>query len=473
MPIVPLPQFEADLAELQEEDRKLYEAMKAPKTLVVRFGAMKLVGEYPYDGEAKPGCGSKLVVKTHRGTELAEMLTSTCPNSGCGKSVSRKEILKYVENSGGKDYPFFSEGRVLRVATRDDLDRQAKIEQSRHALRLQARHAIEGVNSAVKIVDVEPLLGGERLTVFYTSEERVEVLPIVQRLQKSLGGRVDLRHVGARDEARITADYEKCGQYCCCKNFLKVLKPVSMKSAKVQKATLDPLKISGRCGRLMCCLRYEDETYDELRKRLPHKKTRVGTPEGDGIVIDSQILTQLVLVRLDAPNPDGTPQDVAVPVENLTDPVHAVAPPITPPPSREGFRDGPRRDSRPTAREGPREPQRDRPRDQPREGPREDRRPPQAQGGGHPAPKPPPRPQSDRHAPAPGKPQQPPAGQRPPPPRNEIDEIMESLDSGDDAPRPAPSDDGAGRRRRRRRRRGGPPGDGGPPGGNAPRGPGA
>jgi hypothetical protein len=83
-----------------------------------------------------------------------------------------------------------------------------------------------------------------------------------------------MRHVGCRDEARLTADYEKCGQYCCCKNFLKVLKPVSMKSAKIQKATLDPLKISGRCGRLMCCLRYEDETYDELRKKLPKKKSR-------------------------------------------------------------------------------------------------------------------------------------------------------------------------------------------------------
>jgi hypothetical protein len=123
-----------------------------------------------------------------------------------------------------------------------------------------------------------------------------------------------MRQVGARDEARITADYERCGQYCCCKNFLKVLKPVSMKSAKTQKATLDPLKISGRCGRLMCCLRYEDETYEDLRKRLPHRKSRVGTPDGDGIVIDTQILTQLALVRLD----NGT--DIAVAVENLSEP---------------------------------------------------------------------------------------------------------------------------------------------------------
>src|SRR5690606_33500939 len=147
------------------------------------------------------------------------------------------------------------------------------------------------------------------------------------RLEKLAQTRVDIKQVGARDEARITADYERCGQYCCCKNFLKVLKPVSMKSAKTQKATLDPLKISGRCGRLMCCLRYEDETYEELRKRLPHRKSRVGTPDGDGSVIATQTLTQWALVRLD----NGT--DIAVPVENLTEPGLAQAPPPPPPPA--------------------------------------------------------------------------------------------------------------------------------------------
>src|SRR5690606_33298299 len=119
----------------------------------------------------------------------------------------------------------------------------------------------------------------------------------------------------------LTADYERCGQHCCCKQFLKVLKPVSMRAAKIQKATLDPLKISGRCGRLMCCLRYEEATYDELKKRLPHRRTRVGTPEGPGIVIDGQILTQLVLVELER---DGS--RIAVPVENLMPPDECPSP---------------------------------------------------------------------------------------------------------------------------------------------------
>ena len=134
----------------------------------------------------------------------------------------------------------------------------------------------------MNVVDVEPILGQEQLTVYYMSEDRVDFRELVKDLASEFGTRIEMRQVGGRDEARLTADYEKCGQHCCCKNFLKVLKPISMRSAKTQKATLDPLKISGRCGRLMCCLRYEDETYTDLKKRLPHRKTRVGTPEGPG-----------------------------------------------------------------------------------------------------------------------------------------------------------------------------------------------
>jgi cell fate regulator YaaT (PSP1 superfamily) len=333
VPIVPLPQFEADLAEL-EADRKTYAKLSVPETLVVRFGYLKFVGEFPNRAGAKPGCGSKIVVRTGRGTEIGEMLTSTCPNSGCSKSVSRKEMLDYIENSGGKDYPYFTEGEALRIATAEDMDRQARMEQARHGMRIEAKTRAERLGLPLKVVDVEPMLGNERVTVYYLSEERIDFRQIVQELSNVYGTYVEMRPVGARDEARITADYERCGQYCCCKNFLKVLKPVSMKSAKVQKATLDPLKISGRCGRLMCCLRYEDQTYDDLKKRLPRKKSRVGTPEGDGIVIDTQILTQLALVRLD------TGKDVAIPVENLGEPVSMTPPelPVAPIPGARGGR---------------------------------------------------------------------------------------------------------------------------------------
>ena len=317
MSIFPLPIFERDADPAFRDaltDAEAYARLKPPSSIVVRFGSMKLVGEYPYDGDAKPGCGSKLVVRTHRGTELAEMLTSTCPNSGCSKSVSRREILEYVENSGGKDYPFHTEGRVLRVATPEDLAAWTALRERFRKERLdEVRERAVAMGLTMKIVEVEPVLGGEYVAVHYLSEERVDFRELVPQLARHFHARVEMHQIGARDEARLTADYEKCGQHCCCKNFLKVLKPVSMKSAKTQKASLDPLKISGRCGRLMCCLRYEDQTYEELRKRLPKNKSRVGTPDGPGIVIDSKILVQLVLVRL-----EHNGQDVAVPVEDLT-----------------------------------------------------------------------------------------------------------------------------------------------------------
>jgi cell fate regulator YaaT (PSP1 superfamily) len=315
--IFPLPIFERDADPAFRDaltDAEAYARLKPPSSIVVRFGSMKLVGEYPYDGDAKPGCGSKLVVRTHRGTELAEMLTSTCPNSGCSKSVSRREMLEYVENSGGKDYPFHTEGRVLRVATPEDLATWTALRERFRKEELAAvRERAAAMGLTMKIVEVEPILGGEFVVVHYLSEERVDFRELVPQLARHFRARVEMHQIGMRDEARLTADYEKCGQHCCCKNFLKVLKPVSMKSAKTQKASLDPLKISGRCGRLMCCLRYEDQTYEELRKRLPKNKSRVGTPDGPGTVIDGKILVQLVLVRL-----DHNGQDVAVPVEDLT-----------------------------------------------------------------------------------------------------------------------------------------------------------
>ncbi len=308
MPILPLPQFEADL----EEDRKAYQKLKPPTSIVVRFGLMKLVGEFPYSGDAKPGCGSKIVARTHRGVELGEMLTSTCPNAGCSKSVTRKDMLEYIENSGGRDYPFFNQGKILRIATAEDVSQQTAMDATRPRLVMEARRHVADLGLAMKVVDAEPILGGDRLTYYFASEDRVDFRELVSLLAAEQRTRIDMRQVGARDEARLTADYERCGQHCCCKQFLKVLKPVSMKSAKIQKATLDPLKISGRCGRLMCCLRYEDETYDELRKRLPRKKSRVLTPDGWGLVMDSQILTQLVLVKL-----EETGAEIAVAVEDL------------------------------------------------------------------------------------------------------------------------------------------------------------
>ncbi len=283
----------------EEEQRRSAPPPEPPKTLVVRYGSQAMIGEFPYDGEIQLGCGTKLVVRTHRGIEMGEMLTSTCPNAGCGSSVTRKEMLQYIEKSGGKDYPFSTRGKVLRAATAEDVSEQSLLDSQKPKMRAFAVGLINEMDLPMKLIDIELLLGGERILFHYASEQWVDFRELVRNLASEYQTRIEMHQVNAREEARLTADYERCGQHCCCKQFLKVLKPVSMRSAKVQKGTVDPSKISGRCGRLMCCLRYEDQTYASLRKNLPSRQSRVLTEDGMGTVIDTQVLTQLVLVRLD------------------------------------------------------------------------------------------------------------------------------------------------------------------------------
>ncbi len=319
MPIVPLPVFEeeADAKKrgLTDEEIIQYEGMRPPETVVVRYGQMRQIGEFPCRLETVPGCGTKFVVRTSRGIEIGEMLTTTCSNGGCGSSITRKQMLEYIEVSGGEKYPFSTKGRILRIATPTDLAENVGIQKTANDKLKQTRQAVKECSLEMTIVSVEPILSQDHITIYYMSEDRVDFREIVRDLAKEFSARIEMRQVGARDEARLTGDYERCGEHCCCRQFLKILKPVPMRAAKMQKATLDPLKISGRCGRLMCCLRYEDESYVELKKKLPHRKSRVGTPHGPGIVWDSQILTQLVRVRLEHDN-----TMVAVPVEELSDP---------------------------------------------------------------------------------------------------------------------------------------------------------
>jgi len=289
--ITPLPVFE-ETAPKEEAEK--------PSTVVVRYGYQKLIAELPFDDEQRPACGTKLVIRTKRGIELAETLTTVCTNGGCDHSLTRSDMLDFIDKSGGSNYPFTTNGRVQRRATSEDIRDQEQLDQRKPEIIKMARGMIQELDLPMRLIEVELLLGGERIIFFYTSDQWVDFRDLVKQLASELQTRIEMVQVNAREEARLVADYERCGQHCCCKQFLKVLKPVSMKSAKIQKATLDPAKISGRCGRLMCCLRYEQQTYDEMRKSLPRRKSRVMTDDGPGTVVDTQILTQLALVSLDS-----------------------------------------------------------------------------------------------------------------------------------------------------------------------------
>ena len=151
----------------------------------------------------------------------------------------------------------------------------------------------------MKLIDVETLLGGERIVVFYVADDRVDFRQLVKVLAGEFKTRIEMRQVGVRDEAKLLADYGDCGKPVCCNNHLVTMPPVSMKMAKLQKATLDPTKISGRCGRLKCCLRYEFDTYEEIHKQLPRVGAHIVTANGRAKVLNQQIIAEQLLIEME------------------------------------------------------------------------------------------------------------------------------------------------------------------------------
>lgn len=260
--------------------------------VVVRYGRMMQLGLFDHDLDTPPAPGTKLVVGTERGTELGTAVINVAGNSSW--NIEDGPLRQYIADSG-KDYPFTWGGKVIRPANPQDINDQCHLDKSAIDEAGFCREQIKALSLDMRLVAVEHILGGERAVFFFMSETRVDFRELVRRLATQYNTRIEMYQIGARDEARLLADYERCGRQCCCREYLKLLKPVSMRMAKVQKATLDPAKISGRCGRLMCCLRYEDKSYEELRRKLPKRSTWVRTAAGVvGKVLEAQIITQLV-----------------------------------------------------------------------------------------------------------------------------------------------------------------------------------
>ena len=269
-------------------------------SVVVRYGVMDMTGEFKYANlKAIPTVGSKVVIRTERGVELGTVLAPVSKGKKPEKprNITEGKLEKFLKESG-PDFPFNRSGRVLRIANQQDIvDFRHLVDSSAEAAKY-CRQQIEQLKLPMRLIKVEHLLGGERIVFYFTAENRVDFRELVRILASQYRTRIEMRQVGARDEAHLVADYERCGQRCCCKQYLKILKPVSMRMAKIQKATLDPSKISGRCGRLMCCLRYEDQTYEDLRRSLPRRNSWIQTEHFIGRVQDAQILTQLVKIWL-------------------------------------------------------------------------------------------------------------------------------------------------------------------------------
>lgn len=190
------------------------------------------------------------------------------------------------------------EGEILRRLTSEDLCRINQIEEADKQAEMNfCKERIEFHKLPMKLVDVEHILGGEKIIFYFLADGRVDFRQLVKDLAKEYRTRIELKQIGVRDEARLLADYDHCGREICCRAFIRDLQPVTMKMAKAQKATLDPSKISGRCGRLMCCLRYEDKVYEEMKRQLPRKGSTVITERGKAEVIDYDIISQTLRVE--------------------------------------------------------------------------------------------------------------------------------------------------------------------------------
>ena len=283
------------------------------RNVLVRYGKIGLVGQFRHNERELPSIHTHVVVQTERGLEMGEIISPSAAHRGCSCILPKEKIDNYVKESG-PDYPFSRNGRVMRLATVQDLNEKRHIEQNLVEKTRRCKELIAQHNLPMKIVEVEHLFGGDRVIYYFMADGRVDFRSLVKELAHEYNTRIEMRQVGARDEARLIGEYDTCGRELCCKKFLKVLQPVSMRMAKTQRTTLDPAKISGRCGRLKCCLRYEDVGYRELEKRLPKYNTMVLSEHGHGRVVDTLALTQLVKIRL-----EESGRMIAVNVEELLD----------------------------------------------------------------------------------------------------------------------------------------------------------
>ena len=224
--------------------------------------------------------GNRVIARTSRGMEHGEVLSEATPET----------IAKMTETAPGT---------IQRLVSTQDFTEIQHLEQNTILHFANCRKIVRELNLDMDLIDVELVFGGERMVIYYVSEARIDFRDLVKRLATEFQTRVEMKQIGVRDEAKLLADYGDCGKPVCCNTHLSQMPPVSMRMAKLQKPSLDPNKISGRCGRLKCCLRYEYETYDEIQKEMPPVGSDILTSQGRGYVLNQEILSQQLLVEME------------------------------------------------------------------------------------------------------------------------------------------------------------------------------
>jgi len=225
--------------------------------------------------------GDAVIARTDRGVEYALILTRA-------EEAGPDDAVPPVE--------------VLRRATDEDTQRQAEIDTGARSEEFRfCRERVRARDLPMRLVRVERILGGQRIIFYFMADGRVDFRDLVRDLAQQFRMRIELKQIGARDEAKVLGDVSYCGRELCCSSWIREMKPITMKMAKNQKSTLDPSKISGMCGRLLCCLRYEDDVYTELRRELPRRGARVRVKESgmSGLVLHQEVLASKCVVLLD------------------------------------------------------------------------------------------------------------------------------------------------------------------------------
>ncbi len=241
------------------------------------------------------GRGSKVYYFRPNGAEVApgdHVLVHT------EKGVDIAEVVKLVLDSAELDNEAGLKP-VVRKASADDLEYEQQLHQrEKMALRTCERKIAE-YGLPMKLIDADYTFDRRCLVFFFSSDGRVDFRELVRELAKIFKTRIELRQIGVRDEAKMLGGVGPCGRPLCCQTFLRSFEPVGIKVAKDQGLSLNPTKISGVCDRLMCCLRYEQELYQELRSQMPAEGQIVDTPQGRGEVVEVQVLANEVVVQID------------------------------------------------------------------------------------------------------------------------------------------------------------------------------
>lgn len=219
-----------------------------------------------------------VVVETARGLEFGHVTVGP-------KQVTEEEIVPPLR-------------KVLRVAEEEDyIIHQSNKERAQEAFKICGQKILEH-GLEMNLVDVEYTFDNNKIIFYFTADGRIDFRELVKDLAAIFKTRIELRQIGVRDEAKMVGGLGPCGKPVCCTTFLGEFEPVSIKMAKEQSLSLNPAKISGLCGRLMCCLKYEQEVYEKLLTKMPSVGTIVITPEGEGIIIDAFTLAQMVKVKV-------------------------------------------------------------------------------------------------------------------------------------------------------------------------------